>query len=375
MYPVIFPEQQVAADIIRQHGVSHNDYFKLWPDKEYLFNRTESGVVAFGVSHKVGFAYGDPVAPRAEMGALIDQFIKHCRQHRWTPVFYQVSPHYLDLYQQRGLHTFKSSEEAIVDLKAFALTGKAGQNSRTTLNRFQREGITAHFFAPPVPDAIVAQAQAVSDEWLTMDRRERQFVTGRFSEGYVRNTPMVAAINAEGAMLGFVNRIPSYADGMATLDLMRHRVDAPNGTMDFLFLKLFEDSKAHGFDYFSLGPAPIVEVVDREGLSAEEKAYYKLTHHLDAFFSMTGLRRYKAKYATIWEPHYLIYPRTTDLLKLVRALTALSELPENKKPILGKEHRQQAKALTHEAIVEIRKIRAARRTTKQASPSNAPANL
>jgi phosphatidylglycerol lysyltransferase len=369
MFPIVFPEQQLAADLVHRYGTSSNDYFKLWPDKEYLFSKSGDGVVAFGVSHHLGFAYGDPTAPPNEIGRTIDEFVAHCHQHNWTPIFYQVTPQYLDIYRQKGFRVFKASEDAIVDLQAFTLTGKDAKHHRSVLNRFERDGITAQLFTPPVPQEIIAQAQIVSDLWLASGRRERKFVLGRFSETYVRNTPMLAAIDATGLMLGFVNMIPSYADSTATIDMMRHREDGPNGTMDFLFLKLFEYNKAQGFRYFSLGPAPIVETEPNADASVEEKLYYKAAQHLDFYFSMTGLRQYKAKFATIWEPHYLIYPHTLDLVRIFQALSALSELPENKVPILSQQRRQQVKAVTQEIIHDISAARAARRHAQTNPPS------
>lgn len=110
-----------------------------------------------------------------------------------------------------------------------------------------------------------------------------------------------------------------------------------------------------------MGAAPIVELPAGVAISAEEKFFYRFAGLLDGYFSMSGLRNYKAKFATIWEPEYIVYPRRLALPRLVQAMTALTELPENKQPILGKERRKLVKDVTQEAIQEIRKARSARR--------------
>ena len=368
MFPITYPEQQQAAALIRRYGTSSNDYFKLWPDKELFFTASGNGVVAYGVSHKVALAYGDPAAPAAEIGQTIDEFRAYCRRHRWTPVFYKTTPRYIDIFRQKRFRTFRGSDDAIVELEKFSLVGRANKHHRAVLNRFEKEGTTDHFFKPPVPDEVIRMAREVSDSWLTTGRRERRFTLGRFDKEYVRHTPMLAAIRADGTMLGFVNIIPSYAPQTATIDMMRYRADSPNGVMDFLLIKLFEYNKAQGFRYFSMGAAPIVELPEGEEASAEEKFFYRFAGMLDSYFSMSGLRQYKAKFATIWEPEYIVYPRRLALPRLVQAMTALTELPENKKPILSKERRKLVKDVTQEAIQEIRRARAERKSSAEASP-------
>lgn len=370
MFPITYPEQHLAAQIIRRHGNSSNDYFKLWPDKELFFTSNGNGIIAYGVKHNIALAYGDPSAPKDEIGRTIDEFRAFSRSHRWTPVFYQTTPYYLDIYRARRFHTFRGSDDAIVELDNFSLVGRANKHHRAVLNRFEKTGATAQLFAPPVPDALIEQAQAVSNSWLSNGRRERRFSVGRFDSEYVRHTPMLAALEADGNMLGFVNIIPSYAPHTATIDMMRYRADAPNGVMDFLFLKLFEYTKRQGFRYFSMGAAPIVELPEGVAISAEEKFFYRIAGMLDNYFSMSGLRNYKAKFATIWQPEYIIYPKRLALPRLVRAMTDITELPENKKPILGKERRKMVKDVTLEMIQEIRKARAVKKAVMPPSAEN-----
>lgn len=364
MFPITYPEQQLAAALIRRHGTSSNDYFKLWPDKTYFFNEGSTGVIAYGVSHKIALAYGDPAAPLSQIGAIIDQFRAYCRKRRWTPVFYQATPRYIDIYRAKRFHTFRGSDDAIVELNKFSLVGKANKHHRAVLNRFEKSGATSHLFEPPISDDLIAQARVVSDSWLSNGRRERRFTVGRFDPEYVRHTPMLALFDADGTMLGFVNIIPSYASHTATVDMMRYLADSPNGVMDYLFIKLFEYNKSQGFRYFSLGAAPIVELPEGVAVSPEEKFFYRFAGLLDSYFSMSGLRSYKAKFATIFEPEYIVYPKRLALPRLVQAMTALTELPENRKPILSKERRRLAKDVTQEVIQEIRKARASKKAAR-----------
>ncbi len=354
-----------VANLLSLYGRSGNDFFKLWPDKQYFFTESGNGVVVYGVSHGVALVVGEPVAPPEEMEQSIRAFTDFSRQHRLAPIFHQVSANYLDIFRRNHFHSFKASEEAMVDLTGFSTRGHEGKQFRNTLRRMEHEGVRTELFEPPVPDAMVRQAQVVSDSWLASGRRERRFVVGRFEDEYVRNTPMLAAFDVDGQMQGFVNLIPSYAPETATIDLMRHRMDGPPGVMDLLFLKLFDYDRAQGFRYVSLGPAPIIELPAGESASREEQAFYALTRYLNAVFSMKGLRDYKAKFATEWHPLYLIHHRVTDWPRVLRVFTELTELPENQQPWLSREHRQQFQHIMREVIADVRRSRKEKRQAKK----------
>jgi lysylphosphatidylglycerol synthetase-like protein (DUF2156 family) len=105
-------------------------------------------------------------------------------------------------------------------------------------------------------------------------------------------------------------------------------VDAPNGIMDYLFVKLMLRCKEQGFTRFNLGMAPMSGFQEREEASAAERATHLFFQRLNFLFSFGGLKRYKAKFATDWEPRYAIYRHALDLPKLGVALNKVSELNE-----------------------------------------------
>jgi phosphatidylglycerol lysyltransferase len=157
-------------------------------------------------------------------------------------------------------------------------------------------------------------------------RRERAFSLGRFDWNYLKDTPFFAVFAPDGRMLAFANIIPSYHAGDTTVDLMRHRSNAPNGTMDFMFIKLFLMSKAQGFRRFDMGMAPMAGFREKEEASREERAVHYFLQHLNFLFSYQGLMHFKSKFATIWEPRYLIHRHVLDLPRIAYAMAKVSEL-------------------------------------------------
>lgn len=321
-------ERARAAALLKLYGRAAEDYFKLWPDKSYFFSSEGDCVVAYGVAGSFAVVLGDPVGPAGEIREATAEFLAFCRENSWGVAFHNTLPDFLPVYEALGLRRLQIGQEALVDLTTFTLEGKRGRWLRKTVNKLEREGVTLDLIPPPLPDAVLAEAQEVSDEWLEIPgRRERTFTLGRFIREYVQQTPLLVARDVSGRILAFVNIIPSYAPGQATADLMRRRNDSPNGIMDYLFIKLFAYNKAQGFSSFSLGLAPLSGYDDLgDEATVEERIVRSLSQRFDFVFRFSGLRQYKGKFATQWQPRYVVYRSALDLPRYERALSHLSAL-------------------------------------------------
>jgi phosphatidylglycerol lysyltransferase len=322
-------EHMIARDIVDRNGRTTMDYFKLWQDKSYFFSPSHRSFIAYAVGANMAMVLGDPVGPDEEIEPTVREFLEFCRDNGWGVGFHQTLPDFLPIYRRIGLKKLKIGDDAIVDLSQFNLEGKSRREFRSKVRQLESTGIEARHFGAPVPDEIMRQLREVSDEWLQIPgRRERTFTLGSFDEGYVRSTPVIAALDKSGTVLAFVNLIPSANKRELTGDLMRRRTNAPNGIMDYLFLKIFLYAREQGNERFNLGMAPMAGFQDREEATPEERAIHSFFQQLNFLFSFRGLRQYKAKFATHWEPRYLVYRHVLELPRLALALRSVSELKE-----------------------------------------------
>jgi phosphatidylglycerol lysyltransferase len=318
-------EIETARDIGASHGKAALDYFKPWRDKSLFFSPGKEAFLAYRTGAGCAIVLGDPVGPAGGLEKLIADFIAFCHDNDWRVCFYQVLPEWLDLYQRAGLHRLKIGEDAIVDLARFTLEGPGARNFRGKVNQLEKRGVRTRLHEPPISPEVLAEAHQVSDEWLQIPgRREHGFSVGCFADSYPRDTPLFAVEDAAGNMLAFANLIRSGRKDEATIDMMRHRRDAPNGIMDFLFAKLFFFNKEQGFQRFSLGMAPMGGFKPGENATPAERAVRAFVRHLNFLFSFHGLRAYKSKFASYWEPRYLIYQQALDLPSLGIALQLVS---------------------------------------------------
>lgn len=321
-------EHADAVAIVERHGRAPLDYFKTWPDKSYFFSPARTSVIAYRTAWSVAVSLGDPVGPAEELDPLVESFARFCSDNGWRAAFHQVLPDLLAVYRARGFSVLKVGEEALVDLERFAKSTSQQRSFRKPCRRLMTEGYGVARERPPHPSVLLDEAQDVSSEWLSIPgRRERAFALGRFDRSYLQQTSLVVARDQAGRMVAFLNEVPGVREGVATVDLMRHRREAPNGVMDYLFCELMLRLHQEGYRWFSLGLAPLAGVGDRPGASLQERAVHQVYEHLTALFSFKGLRNYKAKFEPVWEERFLAYQDGPQgLIRTALALGRLSQL-------------------------------------------------
>lgn len=320
-------EQALATNIARAYGRSALDFFKTWPDKSFFFSPSQECFLAYRVGGSFALVLGDPVGPEKEIEVIVREFKSYCVENDWGLGFHQALPDFLPVYLRLGFKKLKIGDEAVVDLRSFTLDGKAMKATRNAIVKLEKMGVHHIRYEPPLPEQVMQQLRGASDEWLQIPgRRERQFTLGRFEPEYVRSSPVIVAVDKDEKVLAFVNEIPCWRKGLASLDLMRRRPDAPNGIMDYLFVKAFLRSKEKGAEGFTLGMAPMSGFQEKETATPQERAVHTFMQQLNFLFSYKGLRAYKAKFASSWEPRYVIYRNVLELPRLALALGKVSAI-------------------------------------------------
>ncbi len=320
-------ERAMAKAILEKYGLSSLDFFKLWPDKSFFFSGDHTCFVAYRTAWNVAICLGDPVGPLDRLEDFTRSFLRYCADNGWGVAFHQAPPDLIPLYQHLGLGILKIGEVGIVNLERFCNETARDKHFRHARNRFEKEAYTLTRHLPPHAPELIGAVEEVSNEWLSLPgRRERGFTLGQFRRDYVNETPLFVLRDPDGRVLAFVNEIPVYRAGDATIDMMRHRVEIPNGSMDYLFQGLLLRLHDEGFQRFDLGLAPFTGVGDRPGASFEERTIHQLFEHLNRFFSYKGLRNYKDKFEPDWEDAFLAYQGgPPGLLRTALAITKVTE--------------------------------------------------
>lgn len=212
----------------------------------------------------------------------------------------------------------------MVDSIDFTLEGSQKRNQRYVLSRFEKDGLHFEILPAPHDEKTLKTLKIISDKWLGA-RKEIGFSLGFFQEDYLQACDIAVVKNPENQIIAFANLLRDESDMKITIDLMRHDEDlSPNSTMDFMFIKLFLYAKEAGCRYFSLGMAPLSNVGIKPSSPIVEKLVHLIYRYGNRFYSFSGLRNYKEKYATKWVPHYISYSPHGWLVYNVIALLLVS---------------------------------------------------
>jgi phosphatidylglycerol lysyltransferase len=318
--PTTPTERQHAREVIEAYGSNSMASLALLPDKNYYFSPGGS-VIAYTVRGGIAVVMGDPIGPKEDFEASVAGFQAYCQGNDWRPVFCLTARDYLDLYQKLRYRYLCLGHEAVVNLRTFTLAGRASKNYRKRYNHLTELGYRFVFYVPPVPDEVIIELHAISDEWLSIAYgSEKRFFLGWFEEDYIRNTQIAVVRSPTGQIEAFVNVLPEYQLNEITIDLFRHRNGMKSGVMDFLFVSLFLWANNLGYDTFNLGLSALYGVGDKHDDPKLDKAIRKIYTSGNSFYDFKGLQGFKSKFRPFWQPQYLVFPGFTNLPRSLIAM-------------------------------------------------------
>ena len=306
------------ADIARGRGAlaaadsaTPEAWLAMLGDKALMFSPSGASFLAYRVRGRRWIAMGEPAGLRAERRELLWSFAEMADSYGGAAVFYSVGEEVLGDLATMGLAVRKVGETAVIDTAAFSLEGRSKQNLRTAVNRAEREGAAFEVLPPGSATAVADELKAVSDAWLAMhEGTEKAFSLGRFDVAYLDLTPL-AVVREGGRIVAFANLLT--APDEAAVDLMRHHPDAPNGVMDYLFVRCAQWAKDQGLASFDLGMAPLAGLEDRRIAPVFARVGALVFDEGGALYGFQGLRSYKAKFAPDWRPRFIAAPVSTPL--------------------------------------------------------------
>jgi len=291
-------------------------------DKYFYYAASNDMLIPFAETNDKLVVLGEPIGNQKKLKESIAEFREFADTYKLIPVFYEISDENYSAYHDLGYEFFKLGEEAAVDLSEFDLSGKKKKDLRIARNKVDNGELDFQVIDPPFSEEFIHELKNVSDEWLG-SRTERGFSMGWFDEEYLNLSP-VAVIKNEGKVVAFANIMPLYDDETISIDLMRSRNDIPSGTMDALFVCLFQWSKDKGYKKFNLGMAPLSGVGTDAYSFNEEKLVGLLFRHGKKIYSFEGLRRYKEKFHPNWQNKYVAYPKELNITILLLELVKLT---------------------------------------------------
>ncbi|PQM28797.1 GNAT family N-acetyltransferase [Sphingopyxis lindanitolerans] len=300
-------------------------------DKRFLLADEGDAFLMYRVESANWIMMGDPVGNEARWSDLLWKLRERADAAQGRLLLYQIGarclPHAIDL----GLSIVKYGEEARVDLADFTLAGPQAKTLRHAERRAVEGGANFAILPAIAVPAHIAELKAVSDDWLrAKQQREKAFSLGSFDPAYMAHFPC-AVVRMEGRIIAFANILATPNREEMSVDLMRHVAALPYGVMDFLFIRLMEHARAQGYRRFTLGIAPLAGIDGRKLAPAWARGAAFLFRHGEMLYGFGGLRSYKAKFATHWEPRYIAGPRGMAFARSMAAVHRIVSRPPARK--------------------------------------------
>lgn len=319
---------------LKEKGGNHASHLIFLKDKNQFWTKERNVLIVYKQIFNKLVVLGDPIGEEADIQNAIKEFNEYCKEKALKPVFYQASPRYMQYYHEAGFRFAKLGEEAVVNLSEFSIEGKKGAKLRTRINKFSRNGFTFRVVEPPHSQKLLKEIKAISDSWLGSEK-EKGFSVVSFREDYVTRFPIALLQDPEGNVIAFATLATDYKHTL-TIDLMRKSQESPHGTMDVLFLHIFAWAKDNCYQQCSLGVAPLANVGHCKHSFSSEKIIRLVYLYGNKKYNFKGLREFKGKFATDWEPKYLAYKKTLLPIIFLQLLFLINLKQSSPNPILGK---------------------------------------
>jgi phosphatidylglycerol lysyltransferase len=282
----------------------------------YFVGPDESGLIGYQERAGVAVVLGDPLCGPGDTRRIVTAFLAGRPRRRSRALFVSASGQFASAAVDLDCGSLKIGEEAVFDLDRYSFSGGAMKRLRYHEGRARRRGVSVVSIAtadlPLHP--LAAALDAVTTAWLA---RHSIGPLGFLLALRSLHEPakegkrvFVACVNE--MPIAFLTAVPIPAgNGVYLEDYVRGSA-VPDGTVELLFHEACVDSGARGYEYVSLGTAPLA------GLAPADTSHHPLAGWLlrTAFervswpYDFKALLAFKARFhPTRWVPKYLVYER------------------------------------------------------------------
>lgn len=280
----------------------------------YFVGPQASGLI--GYQERVGLAVvmGEPLCAPRDITAMVSTFLAARPRSRSRAVFVSASAQFATQASDLGCGAIKVGEEAVFDLDRYSFNGGSMKRLRYHEGRARRSGVeVVNIATSRLPShALAAEVDAITTAWVTEHAIGPMgfLLALRPLHEPHKDGKRAFVARLHGRAIAYLTAVPvPAANGIYLEDYVRGP-EVPDGTAEALFHEACLDAQARGYDYVSLGTAPLA------GLTPADSRDHPLAGWLlrTAFervswpYDFKSLLAFKARFhPTRWVPKYLVY--------------------------------------------------------------------
>ncbi|MER6091672.1 phosphatidylglycerol lysyltransferase domain-containing protein [Streptomyces bluensis] len=320
-------EARLRALLEKHGGRDSLGHFALRRDKAVVFSLSGKAAVTYRVVHGVMLASGDPIGDVEAWPGAIERFMDEAKAHSWTPAVMGCSETGGEVWtRETGLDALELGDEAVVDVAAFSLAGRAMRNVRQMVKRIERAGYETRVRrVRDLGETELERIRQAAEDWRGTDT-ERGFsmALGRIGDLADGDCLIATAHKADdqpgpyGDLKAILHFVPWGTDG-ASLDLMRRDRSADPGMNELLIVAALQAAPKFGITRVSLNFAMFRSALARGekiGAGPVLRACRGLLVFLSRWFQIESLYKFNAKFQPRWEPRFVVYRASADLPRI-----------------------------------------------------------
>ncbi|HEY2774526.1 MAG TPA: DUF2156 domain-containing protein [Candidatus Binatia bacterium] len=295
-------------------------------------NAVEGGICYFR-AHGTAVVWSDPLCAGKDVGATLCEFRAAMNEAGLRTCFLAIGEDTARESLGRHSAVLKVGEEPVFDLRTWKRPrGDRGKRLRWSLNKAEKEGIEVTRYTPAEArqPRLEAEIRSVLAQWQSSLGRESTSTILRTAPLENAQCKQIFLARRAGRLEAVLACSPVYGrNGWYLEDLIR-LPESPHGTTELLTVAALESLAAQGFEYASLGIAPLHGFEEQIDSRARwlVAALRLVFDRLDARFHFKALSTYKSKFGpTSWEPSYVAISPAWPSMRLIRAVLAVLDAP------------------------------------------------
>ncbi|MFJ6408342.1 phosphatidylglycerol lysyltransferase domain-containing protein [Streptomyces hydrogenans] len=328
-------EARLRALLDRHGGRDSLGHFALRHDKGVVFSPSGKAAVCYRVVSGVMLASGDPIGDVEAWPGAIERFMDEARAHSWTPAVMGCSETGGQVWtRETGLDALELGDEAVIDVDAFSLSGRAMRNVRQMVKRIERNGYTTRVRrVRDLSDTELDLVRRAATDWRGTDT-ERGFsmALGRIGapgdgDAVIATAHLTDPDGSDrpdgsdgpyGDLKAMIHFVPWGPDGMS-LELMRRDRSADPGMNELLIVAALQAAPTLDIRRVSLNFAMFRSTLargERIGAGPVLRLWRGLLLFLSRWFQIESLYKFNAKFQPRWEPRFVVYRTGRDLPRI-----------------------------------------------------------
>ena len=328
--------RQKIKTLLQKYGHLSISYFSLLSDKKYFFAKEYDGAVVYKISNNTAVVLGTPLCDEKNFADVIREFLVYMKSCGLRVTFYLVTDKEKNLLKMLDFSVLKIGEEALLFPTHFSLSGAEMKKVRNSVNHVKSSGVTfAWVPLTHISEKMRREIQELHANTIKQKNMRRlTFSIEFYPLPFEPNGYLALAHNSTGQLEAALSFLPYENGQKLALDMILRKPDSINGVVDTLIAESMTFFSQKNIQEVSLGLVTLASTKpDQVTPKLMQKGRTILFKHFNQFYNYRSLFMFKEKFKPEWQPRYIAYQKSAQLLQVAVAVIGVHTYIKKSKSI------------------------------------------